>query len=103
MKKQKPKLTTTKKLIIFLFANSLVVEFFTMAILAWSLALSSATGIAPDYTPLNTLVGTVIGEVIGFGVYAVKSTIENREGGITYLTAQRELESEDRDNDVDNQ
>lgn len=103
MKKQKPKLTTTKKLIIFLFANSLIIEFFTMAILAWSLALSSATGIAPDYTPLNTLVGTVIGEVIGFGVYAVKSTIENREGGITYLAAQRELESEDEDNDVDNQ
>ena len=101
MKKKKQKLTTTKKLLIFLFANSLVVEFFTMFVLAWSLILSSSTGIAPDYTPLNTLVGTVIGEVIGFGVYAAKSTIENKEGGITYLTTQHELESEVDNNGMD--
>lgn len=99
--KEKRKLTTTKKIIIFLFANSIIVEFFTMFILAWSLLLSASTGIAPDYTPLNTLVGVVIGEVVGFGIYAAKSTLENREGGITYFNAQKELESEVDDDGMD--
>ena len=46
------------------------------------------------------LITTVVAEVIGFGIYALKSTKENTEGGIVFETAMRELniQPENEDN-----
>lgn len=43
--------------------------------------------IAPDLSPLNTLIGIVIAETLGLTAYLIKSTFENRKGGITYDAA----------------
>ena len=58
----------------------------------------AANGIlTPDLSPLMALITTVVAEVIGFGIYALKSTKENTEGGIIYETAMREFESENNE------
>lgn len=84
---QRKKITTTKWLIIFLFLNCTLVEFFTGWAILKEIELSSYTGITPDLSPLNTLIGTVIGEVMGFAIYAAKSAKENSLGGIVYDNA----------------
>ena len=43
------------------------------------------------------LITTVVAEVIGFGIYALKSTKENTEGGIVFETAMREFEKTNKD------
>ena len=58
----------------------------------------AAEGIlAPDLSPLMALITTVVAEVIGFGIYALKSTKENTEGGIVFETAMREFEKTNED------
>lgn len=91
--KDKPKLTTTKLLILFLFLNCTVIELFTGWATYQSLQLVLQTGLAPDFTPLVTLIGAVVGEVIGFAVYAVKSVKENTCGGIVYDCAMQNKEN----------
>ena len=89
----KKKTTTSKKLILFLFINCVVIEIFAMVMIALNLVFTKDSGYSPDFSPLNALIGAIVGEVIGFGIYCVKSTLENREGGVTYLNAQYDLEN----------
>lgn len=81
---EKKRLTTTKKLVVFLFLNCTIIEIFTGVITLMSVQSSVYTGMAPDMTPLVTLIGAVVGEVIGFAVYSAKSAKENSVNGITY-------------------
>lgn len=94
-KQQKKKISTSKKLIQFLFLNCSIIEIFVGWITIRSLELSQTTMIAPDYTPLVTIVGAVVGEVIGYAIYSIKSTKENTQGGVVYLQAQHELEKDE--------
>ena len=93
MDKKKNKMTTSKKLILFLFINCVVIEIFAMVMIALNVAFTKESGYTPDFSPLNALIGAIVGEVIGFGIYAVKSAMENRVGGVTYLNAQHDLEN----------
>ena len=99
----KKKMTTSKKLILFLFINCVIIELFSMVMIALNVFFSRTSGYTPDFSPLNALIGAIVGEVIGFGIYAAKSAMENREGGVTYLNAKYDLEnnmeSEETDND----
>ena len=90
---------TSKKLIYFLFINCVAIELFTMGILIWNMALAVQLGAAPDYSPINALIGTVVTETVGYVAYAIKSTIENREGGITYLNAKYDLDNREEGTD----
>ena len=85
--KKKEKLSMSKKLMIFLFANCTLIELFTFFIILYSFPYAKACGVTPDLTPLNTLIGVGVSEVIGFAIYGLKSTFENRKGGIIYDTA----------------
>lgn len=78
-KYKKPKLSTTKKLIYFLFVNCSLIEIFT-GVITWLSACSDN----PDFSPLVALIGAVVGEVIGFAVYGIKSIKENTAGGVVY-------------------
>ena len=89
---EKKKLTTSKKLVLFLFINCAIIEVFAMVMIALNVVFSKTSGYSPDFSPLNALIGAIVGEVIGFGIYAIKSGIENSEGGVTYLNAVYDLE-----------
>ena len=89
----KKKVTTSKKLILFLFINCVIIELFSMVMIALNVVFSKNTGYTPDFSPLNALIGAIVAEVIGFGIYAVKSAMENREGGVTYLNAMHDLQN----------
>lgn len=89
-KETKKKISATKWLILFLFANCTFVEIFTAWVTVVNLQLARDFGIPIDFTPLVTLVGAVVSEVFGFAVYAAKSVKENTVGGIVYDSAMRE-------------
>ena len=78
------KVSTTKRLMFFLFVNCTLVELFTAWVTAQNLMLVRDVGANLDFTPLVTLIGTVVGEVLSFAVYAAKSMKENTQGGIVY-------------------
>lgn len=83
----KPKISTSKLLIMFLFINCTIIEIFTGYVTLKSLDIATMTFMMPDFTPLVTLIGAVVSEVIGFAIYAIKSAKENTSGGIVYETA----------------
>lgn len=87
----RPKISTSKLLIIFLFINCTIIEIFTGYVTLKSLDIATMTFIMPDFTPLVTLIGAVVSEVIGFAIYAIKSAKENTSGGIIYETAMMNL------------
>lgn len=87
----RPKLSTSKLLIIFLFINCTIIEIFTGYVTLKSLDIATMTFMMPDFTPLVTLIGAVVSEVIGFAIYAIKSAKENTSGGIVYETAMMNL------------
>lgn len=87
----RPKISTSKLLIIFLFINCTIIEIFTGYVTLKSLDLATMTFMMPDFTPLVTLIGAVVSEVIGFAIYAIKSAKENTSGGIVYETAMMNL------------
>lgn len=87
-------LTTSKKLVYFLFLNCTIIELFVLAITLISVFQSTITGIPADFSPLNTLVGAFVVETVAYAVYALKSMRENCEGGITYMSALEEKEDE---------
>lgn len=66
----------SKKLIVFLFINVLVIEVVAMFATIHNTLLIAETGITPDYTPLNTLIQAAITQVIAFAVYSAKSSME---------------------------
>lgn len=78
------KMSTSKLLISFLFANCTIIEIFTGWTTIKSFELAHELMISPDLTPLVALIGAVVGEVIGYAVYSVKATKENTVGGIVY-------------------
>lgn len=93
------KQTTSKKLIVFLFVNCVIIEIFSMAMIALNVVFSKSTGYTPDFSPLNALIGAIVAEVVGFGIYAAKSALENREGGVTYLNAVYDLENQNNESE----
>jgi hypothetical protein len=70
-------MSTSKKLILFLFINCTIIELFTIFVTLKSFTLAAATGLAVDFTPLVTLIGAIVGEVIGFAIYSLKAVREN--------------------------
>ena len=90
---RRKKLTTSKKLITFLFINCTVIELFVLYITIRSMILAETIMLSPDFTPLVTLVGAIVSEVIGYAVYAIKAAKENCANGITYMKVQHELEA----------
>lgn len=89
-----PKISTSKLLILFLFINCTIIEFFTGFVTLKSLDLTTLTMANPDFTPLVALIGAVVSEVVGYAVYALKSAKENTAGGITYETAMRQIDED---------
>ena len=94
LNKKDKKITTTKLLILFLFINCTIIELFTGWATIQSLRLALLTNLSPDFTPLVTLIGTVVGEVFGFAIYALKSAKENTEGGVVYMAAQNNIDTD---------
>lgn len=90
-KEKKDKIANSKLLVWFLFINCTVIEIFTIWVIIRELSLAADGILMPDLSPLMALITTVVAEVIGFGIYALKSTKENTEGGIVFETAMREL------------
>jgi len=88
---KKKKMTTSKKMLIFLFTNCSLIELFVGFVEVASIRLAYSTGLSPDFTPLTTLIGAVVGEVVALAAYYAKATKENTIGGVTYLTAQNDL------------
>lgn len=99
-KEKKDKIANSKLLVWFLFINCTVIEIFTIWVIIKELSLAADGILMPDLSPLMALITTVVAEVIGFGIYALKSTKENTEGGIVFETAMRELnmQSENENN-----
>jgi hypothetical protein len=92
--KDKKELTTTKRLILFLFINCTLIEIFTGWATVKSLEIAAASEyLSADFSPLVALIGAVVGEVIGFGVYSLKSVKENSKDGIVYESAMKGLNS----------
>ena len=86
MNKDNKKVSTTKKIVLFLFINCTIIELFTGWVTIQSLMLAENYMMPVDFTPLVTLIGAVVSEVLGFAIYAVKSAKENSKGGIVYDT-----------------
>lgn len=81
-KNQKRELTTTKRLMVFLFLSCTIIQIFTLAVTLYSMYQG-----VYDFTALQMLITAVVGEVIAFAVYSLKSLKENTQGGIVYDTA----------------
>lgn len=96
-KEKKDKIANSKLLIWFLFINCTIIELFTIWVICRELNLAAEGILSPDLSPLMALITTVVAEVIGFGIYALKSTKENTEGGIVFETAMREFEKTNKD------
>ena len=91
-KDKKTKIANSKLLVWFLFINCTIIEIFTIWVIISELKLAETGVLIPDLSPLMALITTVVAEVIGFGIYALKSTKENTEGGIVFETTMKELE-----------
>ena len=96
-KEKKDKIANSKLLVWFLFINCTVIEIFTIWVIIRELGLAAEGILMPDLSPLMALITTVVAEVIGFGIYALKSTKENTEGGIIFETAMQELKMQQED------
>lgn len=81
-KEEKRALSTTKKLMVFLFMNCTIIEIYTLVITTKSINMGYF-----DFSALNILISAVVGQVIAFAVYALKSLKENTKGGIVYQSA----------------
>lgn len=96
-RRKRKKMPFSKKLLIFLFINFLVLEIFTGWVTVSSFTLAYAAGIAPDFAPLIALLGSIIGQTISYGIYCSKAKAENTKNGITYEMALQELQDLDPD------
>lgn len=82
--KPKEKLTFGKFWLIFLLANFMVIEIYSLTAM-WFFA---------DLTPLVGLIAAVIGDCVTLCSYFAKSSKENTTGGIVYESAMKKLEHE---------
>jgi len=87
------KLPFSKILMIFLFINFTILEFFTAWVTIQSFSLAYAIVTMPDFTPLITLLGAIIGETISYAIYSAKSQAENTSGGLIYESAMLDLQN----------
>lgn len=83
----KKKIAWSKLVLLFLFLTCTFLILFTCFVVLKEFTLAQMIMIAPDLSPLNTLIGIVIAETLGLTAYLIKSTFENRKGGITYDAA----------------
>lgn len=97
---KRDKIANSKLLIWFLFMNCTIIELFTIWVISKELVLAENGILIPDLSPLMALITTVVAEVIGFGIYAVKSTKENTQGGIVYEAAMKAFEQDDKDEEA---
>lgn len=70
------KMTTTKKLVVLLFCNVVIIELVAIFATIYMTVVTNEMTSAPDYTPLTTLIQAAITQVIAFAIYAVKSSME---------------------------
>lgn len=87
--KEKERFSTTKLVLAFLILNMVVIE-------VYSLYAMLALG---DLNALPVLITAIVGECISILGYMVKSSIENKKGGIIYETAMKQLE-DNKDEDI---
>ena len=83
-------LAMSKKILIIVFINCIIIEIFTGAIIIKAMALAAAAGMTADLSPLVALIPAIGGQVSSLISYNIKSQKENTEGGITYLNAQQQ-------------
>ena len=83
-------LTTSKKILIIVFINCIIIEIFTGVIIIKALDIAAADGMTADLSPLVALIPAIGGQVGSLISYNIKSQKENTEGGITYLNAQQQ-------------
>lgn len=83
--KEKEKTSTTKIVLAFLIFNMLVIE-------GYSLYAMLALG---NLEALPVLITAIVGECISILGYMVKSSIENKSGGIVFETTMKQLEKDD--------
>lgn len=88
---QRPRLSTSKLLILFLFINSTLIEIFAGYCLIRGIQVSEITALPVDFTPLVALIGSAVSETIGYAVYSLKSLKENTTGGIVFEKALAQL------------
>ena len=87
--KDKEKVSTTKIVLAFLILNMVAIE-------VYSLYAMLALG---DLNALPVLITAIVGECISILGYMVKSSIENKSGGIIFETAMKQLNIEDKNNE----
>lgn len=92
--KKEIKLPFSKKLMIFLFLNSVLLEIGVGWVTWSSIHIAYATGGTPDFTPLVSLIGIIIGQTLSYGIYSYKSKAENTQGGIVFETTMKEYDKE---------
>ena len=95
-KKKKEKLTMSKKLMLFLFANCTLIEIFTFFIILYSFPFAVECGTLPDMTPLNALISVGVTEAISFAIYSLKAWQENKKGGIVYDMAMQNQNNDEK-------
>ena len=83
--KEKEKISTTKIVLAFLIFNMVVIEIYSLYAM---LALGNLDA-------LPVLITAIVGECVSILGYMVKSSIENKKGGIIFETAMKQLEDED--------
>ena len=77
----------TKIVLAFLILNMVVIE-------VYSLYAMLALG---NLDALPVLITAIVGECVSILGYMVKSSIENKKGGIIFETAMKELENKDEE------
>lgn len=85
--KEKERFSTTKLVLAFLILNMVVIE-------VYSLYAMLALG---DLNALPVLITAIVGECVAILGYMVKSSIENKKGGIIFETTMKELENNNTD------
>jgi len=89
--KDKEKVSTTKIVLAFLILNMVVIE-------VYSLYAMLALG---DLNALPVLITAIVGECISILGYMVKSSIENKSGGIVFETTMKQLDTKQLTDDED--
>lgn len=93
-KGKKKKIETSKLVLWFMLILLLSIILFTGYVTLMMMNIAANTSSMMDFTPLVALISAIVGQVIVTLGYFIKSSAENREGGVTYLNAQYSLEND---------
>lgn len=88
--KPKEKLSFSKMAFIFMMANCMVIEIYSLVVMA----------IYADLSALTTLIAAVVSECVSMLGYLIKSQHENTSGGIVYETTMAKLNHELENDDA---